>query len=110
MFTLENGVAQGCSLSFSVFIIKEVEQAELEKSLQKLIDVVHGYCNKWRLKPNVSKSAVKVFSKNSVEDGCKWTELPKVSSYMYTYLGVDFACNGAWDAHLKRVLDNGRKR
>ena len=28
----------------------------------------------------------------------------------YTYLGVDFACNGAWDVHLKRVLDNGRKK
>ena len=23
----------------------------------------------------------------------------------YAYLGVVFACNGAWDVHLKRVLD-----
>ena len=32
---------------------------------------------------------------NSVEGGWKWGEhkLPKVSSY--TYLGIDFACNGA---------------
>ena len=138
-FRLEQGVAQGCSLSpilFSVFIndlLKAVEQAKLgvqlssgkkiggmlfaddfvgvidsKESLQKLIDVVHGYCNKWRLKANVSKSAVMVFSRNSVEGGWKWGEhkLPKVSSY--TYLGIDFACNGAWDVHLKRVLDNGR--
>ena len=28
----------------------------------------------------------------------------------YTYLGIDFACNGALDVHLKRVLDNGRKK
>ena len=77
MFSVEQGVAQGCSLSpilFSVFI-KDVEQAELgiqlssgkrvggmlfaddfvgvsdsRESLQKLIVVVHGYCNKWRLK------------------------------------------------------------
>ena len=91
MFSVEQGVAQGCSLSpilFSVFIndlLKDVEQAELgiqlssgkrvggmlfaddfvgvsdsRESLQKLIDVVHGYCNKWRLKANVSKSAVMV--------------------------------------------------
>ena len=68
---------------------------------------IHGYC---RLKANVSKSAVMVFSKNSVEDGWKWGQhiLRKVSSY--TNLGFDFACNGAWDVHLKRVLDNGRKR
>ena len=58
----------------------------------------------------MSKSAVMVFSKNSVEGGWKWGEhkLPKVSSY--TYLGIDFACSGAWDVNLKRVLDNGRKK
>ena len=51
-----------------------------------------------------------VFSRNSVEGGWKWGErkLPKVSSY--TYLGIHFACNGAWDVHLKRVLDNCRKK
>ena len=79
MFSVEQGVAQGCSLSpvlFSVFIndlLKDVEQAELgirlssgkrvggmlfaddfvgvsdsRESLQKFIDIVHGYCNKWR--------------------------------------------------------------
>ena len=35
-------------------------------------------------------------------------KLPKVS--IYIYLGIDFARNGAWDVHLKRVLDNGKKR
>ena len=77
-------------------MLKDVEQAELgiqlssgkrvggmlfaddfvgvsdsRESLQKLRDVVHGYCNMWRLKANVSKSAVMVFSKNSVEGGWK---------------------------------------
>ena len=28
----------------------------------------------------------------------------------YTYLGIDFQCNGAWDAHIKRVVENGRKK
>ena len=67
-------------------MLKEVEQAEFEvqlssgkkiggmlftgdfvgvsdskESLQRLIDIVHGYCNKWRLNANVSKSAVMVF-------------------------------------------------
>ena len=58
----------------------------------------------------MSKSAVMVFSKNSVEGGWKWGKhkLPKVSNY--SYLGIDFASNGAWDVHLKKVLDNGRKK
>ena len=53
------------------------------------------YMNTVRLKANVSKSVVMVFSKNSV-GGWKWGEhtLPKVSNY--SYLGIDFASNGAW--------------
>ena len=62
------------------------------------------------LKTNVSKSAVMVFSRNSVEDGWKWAEhkLPKVSSCTFVGIGIDFVCNGARDVHL-RVLDNGGK-
>ena len=35
--------------------------SESKDQLQTLIDVVHAYCRKWRLKANVSKSAVIVF-------------------------------------------------
>ena len=37
----------------------------LAESLQSLI-AVHGYCSRWRLRANVSKSVVMVFSKASV--------------------------------------------
>ena len=140
-FSVEQGVAQGCSLSpilFSVFIndlLKEVEKAELgihlgeggkiggmlfaddfvglsdsKEQLQKLIDVVYSYCSKWRLKANVTKSAVMVFTKEAVEGTWKWGEhdLPTVAKY--TFLGIDFASNGAWDGHIKKVLDCGRKK
>ena len=113
-FTIEQGMAQGCSLSpilFSVFIndlLKEVEQnglgiqlssgktvggmlfaddfvgiSDSKESLQKLLDVVYSYCSKWRLRENVSKSAVMVFSKIAVNGCWKWGEysLPIVSSY-----------------------------
>ena len=112
---IEQGVAQGCSLSpilFLVFInylLKEVEQTGLgiqlssgktvggmlfaddfvgisdsKESLQKLLDVVYTYCSKWRLRANVSKSAVMVFSKDAVNGCWKWGEysLPIVSSYI----------------------------
>ena len=74
-------------------MLKDVEQAELgiqlssgkrvggmvfaddfvgvSDSRESLQNVIHGYCSKWRLKANVSKSAVMVFSKNSVEGGWK---------------------------------------
>ena len=67
---------------------------------------MHAYCCKWRLKANVSKSAVMVFARDAVEGSWKWGEdvLPNVS-----YLGIDFQCNGAWDVHIKSAVDSGRK-
>ena len=44
------------------------------ESLQSLIDTIHGYCSRWRLRANVSKSAVMVFSKTSVSGEWKWGE------------------------------------
>ena len=51
--------------------------------MQKLIDVVHAYCHKWRLKANLSKSAVMVFAKDIVDGSWSWGEhkLPRVSKY-----------------------------
>ena len=56
------------------------------------------------------KSAVMVFSRNPVESEWKWGEyvLPRASTY--TYLGIDFACNGAWDMHIQKVCDNCKKK
>ena len=31
--------------------------------------------------------------------------LPIVSSY--SYLGIEFSSNGAWDMHIRKLLDNG---
>ena len=39
--------------------------SDSKESLQKLLDVVYSYCSKWRLRANVSKSAVMVFSKHA---------------------------------------------
>ena len=79
-------------------------------SLQKLKDVVYSYCSKRRLRANVSKSAVMVFSKDAVNGCWKWGEhtLPKESCC--SYLGIDFSSNGAWDMHIKKLLDTGRKK
>ena len=80
--------------------------SDSKDSLQKLLDVEYSYCSKWRLPANVSKSAVMVFSKDVVNGCWKWGEysLPIVSSY--SYLGR----NGVWDMHIRKLLDNGRKR
>ena len=43
--------------------------SESEEQLQRVIDVVHIYCRKWRLKAN---SAVITFGNGSVEGSSKW--------------------------------------
>ena len=80
--------------------------SESREQLQRVIDVVHSYCRKWRLKANVSKSTVITFGKGSVEGSWKWEEqdLPRVS-----YLGIDFAESGAWDVHMKKVVASSKK-
>ena len=56
---------------------------ESKDQLQRLIDVVYAYCCKWMLKANVSKSAVMVFARESVDRAWKWGEHspPRVSKY-----------------------------
>ena len=39
-----------------------------------LIDTVHGYCSRWKLRANVSKSAIMVWSKASAIGEWKWGE------------------------------------
>ena len=43
-----------------------------EEELQRLINVAHACCCKWRLKANVSKSAVVVFARELVEGSWNW--------------------------------------
>ena len=53
---------------------------------------------------------ISAFHRELVEGSWNWGEqaLPRLSKY--TYLGVDFTSNGAWDEHVKSVLQNGRKK
>ena len=43
--------------------------SDSKENLQKLRDVISSYCSKLRLRANVSKSAVMLFSKDHV-NGC----------------------------------------
>ena len=81
--------------------------SESGELLQRVIDVVHSYCRKWRLKANVSKSAVMT---GSVEGSWKWGEQDLLRVSKYTYLGIDFAESGAWDVHMKKVVASGKMK
>ena len=82
------------------------------EDLQTLINIVQGFCNKWRLKSNIKKSAVMVFSKQVNTGACTWKwgdkDIPEVVSYCY--LGIEFAKNGSWDSHVQKVINKGKKK
>ena len=82
------------------------------EDLQTLINVVQQFCNKWRLKSNIKKSAVMVFSKQVDTGACTWKwgdkEIPRVASYCY--LGIEFASNDSWDSHVQKVIASGKKK
>ena len=51
-----------------------------------------------------------VFTKEAVEGTWKWGEHDLPTFAKYIFLGIDFTSNGAWDGHIKKVLDCGWKR
>ena len=68
-------ISNGKSMGGMSFADDFVGVSESRETLQKLIDVVYRYCNRWRLKANVGKSAVMVFSKDRVEGKWKWENM-----------------------------------
>ena len=96
-FGITQGVAQGCTLSPTLFLIfvdglmKEIESKvsplpslhlngllfaddfvglnDSKEGLQDMINVVHAYSNKWRFEANVTKYAVVVFLNEKTFDG-----------------------------------------
>lgn len=80
--------------------------------LQKLIDKLHDFCQKWKLTVNIQKTNVMTFKKgNFASNKEKWvfgcTQLEKTNDYKY--LGVQFTSNGQWNAHQKYLAEQAKK-
>ena len=72
MAELEIRLGEGGRIGGMLFADDIVGLSDSKEQLQKLIDIVYSYCNKWRLKANVTKSAVMDFAKEAVEGTWKW--------------------------------------
>ena len=62
----------GKSIAGLLFTDDFVGISDSSENLQQLIDVIHTFCNRWRLKANVSKCAVVFFSNTKVPGSWTW--------------------------------------
>ena len=136
-FGITQGVAQGCTLSPTLFLIfvdglmKEIESkvsslpslqlngllfaddfvglSDSKEGLQNMINVVHAYSKKWHFEANVNKSAVVVFRNEKTFDG-EWFWGNSALPHLdnYKYLGVKFTYHGLWDTHIKELVTAGK--
>ena len=68
-------------------------------SLQKMIDLVLGYCLEWGLSVNISKTAVMVFNRSGrllkESYDFKYGDINITSTREYCYLGITFTLSGS---------------
>ncbi len=85
--------------------------AESSSDLQILLNTFSDYCNQWKLKINIDKTKIMVFSKGKVSNNLKFfingRELEIVKQYKY--LGVIFSSSGSFLATRKYIKEQGMK-
>ena len=83
-----------------------------EQGLQKGLDVLHNYCQKWKLKVNVNKTKIMVFRSGGLlrrnlaflYDG-KQIEIVQ----RFTYLGIVFTTGGSFSVMFETLAGQARK-
>ena len=85
--------------------------SESKENLQLLLDKFLEYCNKWKLKVNVDKTKIMIFSKGRIPENYKFyiqnQEIEIVKNYKY--LGILFSRSGSFLATRKYLKEQGIK-
>ena len=94
--TFENNLCALLKLYILLYADDTVLLAESPKDLHNSINLMEEYCHLWKLKINVSKSKVTVFSRGKIRNRPEFSfgenKLDVVDHYKY--LGVSFNFNG----------------
>ena len=86
--------------------------SETPEGLQRSLDSLHTYCNKWNLKVNTEKTKIMVFRKGgTISQDMHWyyagQEIEIVNSF--NYLGVIFSSGGSFIQNAKYLADKALK-
>ena len=77
------------------------------ESLQKLLDTLHDFVQRWELSVNISKTNVMVFSKSAKILNCSYGfqigDAVVEPTKNYCYLGILFSLNGSFKANMQQL-------
>lgn len=86
--------------------------SESVAGLQKMLDTLNLYADKWKLEVNVSKTKMVVFrngGKIKYYEKCFYNDVELDIVDVFTYLGVDFKFNGKFDCTQNSIATKARK-
>ena len=108
---ITDSVQHELNMFFKIFCLLYADDtlilAENPKDLQKALDGLHSYCNKWSLKVNLDKTKVVIFSRGRIRKYKSFNFGNNVVDVVtdYVYLGTTFNYNGKFNkAKSKQVL------
>ena len=108
---ISSSMSEELNVYFKIFCLLYADDtlilAEDEIQLQKALDGLHEYCNKWSLKVNTDKTKVIVFSAGIIKrfKSFKFGEEAIDVVRDYVYLGTKFNCDGRFHkAKTKHIL------
>ncbi|KAL5272263.1 hypothetical protein ACHWQZ_G000471 [Mnemiopsis leidyi] len=81
------------------------------ESLQKMLNVLHSYCQEWGLSVNISKTAVMLFNRTGrllkESKDLFYGDTPVLSVREYTYLGITFTLSGSLKTAQAKLRQKG---
>ena len=105
--TFDNNI---CAL-LKLYILLYADDTESPKDLQNSINLMEEYCHLWKLKINVSKSKVTVFSRGKIRNRPEFyfgeNKLDVVDHYKYLRLNFNF--NGKFTVAKKELYNKGNR-
>ena len=86
--------------------------ASSKEDLQKCLDGLKQYCDKWKLEVNASKTKIVIFSKGKPPTGNHNFMIGNSSIEVvksFKYLGVTFTYNGCFKNNVDELITNGNR-
>ena len=109
--TFDNNLCALLKLYILLYADDTVLLAGSPKDLQNSINLMEEYCHLWKLKINVSKSKVTVFSRGKIRNRPNFyfdeNKLDVVDHYKY--LGLNFNFNGKFTVAKKELYEKGNR-